>query len=58
MEKKATEAHAPEPELERLGRFYTEMAAIGFINRLPHYQAKRCIMRLEWGCYVVFDPGP
>lgn len=58
MGKKATGAHAPEPELERLGRFYTEEAAIEYLDRLPHYQAKRCFIVLEWGCYVVFDPGP
>lgn len=62
MERKGTGAHAPVRELERLGRFYTEMAAVGFLNRLAAdgniAQAQRALLRLEHGYWMVYDPGP
>jgi hypothetical protein len=58
MEKKEAQRH----ELKRLGRFYTEMAAVGLLNRLASEgkedQSRRCLMRLEHGYWVVYDPGP
>ncbi len=68
MERKGTGAHAPVRErgqahtLRAIGRFYTEMAAVGFLNRLAAdgnaAQAQRALLRLEHGYWMVYDPGP
>ena len=47
-----------------IGTFYTEMAACGFLNTLgragpkEQAQARRCLIRYEFGYYKVYDPGP